>query len=260
MSKFKNVLITGASSGLGRALAIELSKKSQNLFLCARNFENLQETKNLCQNSNANIYLKILDVKDEIASQNYINEIEENFALDLIIANAGISGGTALGTESFVQIKEIFDTNLYGVLNIVQPVIEKMVLRKNGQIAIISSLAGFVSLPSSPAYSASKSAVRIYGESLRVNLAQFGIKVNVVCPGYIKTPMTAVNNFYMPFLMNADKASRKIITGIEKNRGRIIFPIIFYVIIRILLALPFFLSEKIMKKLPKKSALKKYLT
>ena len=182
MSKFKNVLVTGASSGLGRALAIEFSKKTQNLFLCARNFENLQETKNLCQNSNANIYLKILDVKDEIASQNYINEIEENFALDLIIANAGISGGTARGTESFAQIKEIFDTNLYGVLNIVQPAIEKMVLRKNGQIVIISSLAGFVSLPGSPAYSASKSAVRIYGEALRVNLAQFGIKVNVICP------------------------------------------------------------------------------
>ena len=257
MSKFKNVLITGASSGLGRALAIELSKKSQNLFLCARNFENLQETKNLCQNSNANIYLKILDVKDEIASQNYIAEIEENFALDLVIANAGISGGTAQGTESFAQVKEIFDTNLYGVLNIVQPVIEKMTSRKSGQIVIISSLAGFVSLPSSPAYSASKSAVRIYGEALRGNLAEFGVKVNIVCPGYIKTKMTAVNNFYMPFLMNSTKASQIIINGIEKNHGRIIFPIIFYFLIRILLSLPFSLVEKIMKKLPKKSALKK---
>ena len=257
MSKFKNVLITGASSGLGRALAIELSKKSQNLFLCARNFENLQETKNLCQNSNANIYLKILDVKDEIASQNYIAEIEENFALDLIIANAGISGGTARGTESFAQIKEIFNTNLYGVLNIIQPVIEKMTSRKSGQIVIISSLAGFVSLPSSPAYSASKSAVRIYGEALRGNLAEFGVKVNIVCPGYIKTKMTAVNKFYMPFLMNSTKASQIIINGIEKNHGRIIFPIIFYFLIRVLLSLPFSLVEKIMKKLPKKSALKK---
>ena len=257
MSKFKNVLIAGASSGLGRALAIELSKKSQNLFLCARNFENLQETKNLCQNSNANIYLKILDVKDEIASQNYIAEIEENFALDLVIANAGISGGTAQGTESFAQVKEIFDTNLYGVLNIVQPVIEKMTSRKSGQIVIISSLAGFVSLPSSPAYSASKSAVRIYGEALRGNLAEFGVKVNIVCPGYIKTKMTAVNNFYMPFLMNSTKASQIIINGIEKNHGRIIFPIIFYFLIRVLLSLPFSLVEKIMKKLPKKSALKK---
>lgn len=257
MSKFKNVLITGASSGLGRALAIELSKKSQNLFLCARNFENLQETKNLCQNSNANIYLKILDVKDEIASQNYITEIEENFALDLVIANAGVSGGTAHGTESFAQVKEIFDTNLYGVLNIVQPIIEKMTLRKNGQIVIISSLAGFISLPSSPAYSASKSAVRIYGEALRGNLAEFGVKVNIACPGYIKTKMTAVNNFYMPFLMDSAKASQIIINGIEKNHGRIIFPIIFYFLIRVLLSLPFSLVEKIMKKLPKKSALKK---
>jgi len=257
MSKFKNVLITGASSGLGRALAIELSKKSQNLFLCARNFENLQETKNLCQNSNANIYLKILDVKDEIASQNYITEIEENFALDLVIANAGVSGGTAHGTESFAQVKEIFDTNLYGVLNIVQPIIEKMTLRKNGQIVIISSLAGFISLPSSPAYSASKSAVRIYGEALRGNLAEFDVKVNIACPGYIKTKMTAVNNFYMPFLMDSAKASQIIINGIEKNHGRIIFPIIFYFLIRVLLSLPFSLVEKIMKKLPKKSALKK---
>ncbi len=257
MSKFKNVLITGASSGLGRALAVEFSKKTQNLFLCARNFENLQETKNLCQNSNANIYLKILDVKDEIASRNYIAEIEENFALDLIIANAGISGGTALGTESFAQVKEIFDTNIYGVLNIIQPAIEKMKLRKAGQIVLISSLAGFVSLPSSPAYSASKSAIRIYGEALRGNLAEFGIKVNIVCPGYIITPMTAVNNFYMPFLMNSAKASQKIINGIEKNRGRIIFPLIFYFLICFLLSLPFFLIEKIMKKLPKKSALQK---
>jgi len=257
MSKFKNILITGASSGIGRALAIEFSKNCQNLFLCARNFENLQETKNLCQNSNANIYLKILDVKDEIASQNYINEIEENFTLDLVIANAGISGGTAKGTESFEQVKEIFDTNLYGVLNIIQPAIEKMVLRKSGQIVIISSLAGFVSLPSSPAYSASKSAVRIYGEALRNNLAEFGVKVNVVCPGYIITPMTAVNNFYMPFLMKADLASRKIIKGIEKNRGRIIFPFIFYSIICCLLFLPYFFIEKILKKLPKKSPLKK---
>ena len=97
MSKFKNVLITGASSGLGRALAVEFSKKTQNLFLCARNFENLQETKNLCQNSNANIYLKILDVKDEIASRNYIAEIEENFA-QLVLKSFsfffGISGNS----------------------------------------------------------------------------------------------------------------------------------------------------------------------
>ena len=132
-----------------------------------------------------------------------------------------------------------------------------MTSRKSGQIVIISSLAGFVSLPSSPAYSASKSAVRIYGEALRGNLAEFGVKVNIACPGYIKTKMTAVNNFYMPFLMNSTKASQKIINGIEKNHGRIIFPIIFYFLIRVLLSLPFSLVEKIMKKLPKKSALKK---
>src|SRR3989338_6920865 len=122
-----NILITGASSGIGRQLAIEYAKTGANLFLCARNMETLQETKQICKEflSSANIFLKELDVRDKEACTQWIASIEANYEIDLIIANAGISAGTSNGLESDKQIRVIFDTNLYGVLNIINPAIEQ---------------------------------------------------------------------------------------------------------------------------------------
>jgi len=257
MSKFKNILITGAGSGLGQSLTIELSKTAENIFICGRNLEKLQQTKLYCKNSPANIHEKILDVKDQFAIQQWIDEIEQNHPIDLVIANAGISAGTANGSESQNQINEIFQTNFFGVINTINPLISKMQNRQSGQIVIISSMASFIALPSSPAYSSSKVAIRYYGEALRINLQQFNIKVNIVCPGYIKTPMTAVNNFYMPFLMDCPTASKKIIRGIEKNQSVIIFPKILFYVINLKNLLPQKILEYILSKLPKKSGLEK---
>jgi short-subunit dehydrogenase len=259
MKKYKNILITGASSGLGRALAVYFAEKFSdeqiNLFLCARREEKLNETKMICENLKANVEIKILDVVDQNACQNWINQIEEKYPLDLIIANAGISAGTAGGIESFDQIKKIFSTNLFGVLNIIQPVIEKMKVRKEGQIAIISSLAGFRGLPSSPAYSASKSAVRVYAEGLRGNLAEYGINVSAICPGYIKTEMTAVNKFYMPFLMSDKKAAKIIVENLMKNKSRIAFPFRLYFAVWLLTLLSTKITDPIFALLPKKSSM-----
>jgi short-subunit dehydrogenase len=250
-----NILITGASSGIGRALSIAYSKEGVNLFLCARNEEKLETTKKLCEELGAKVFIKILDVKDEIACKNWVEEIENNYPISLLIANAGISGGTAGGSESFNQVKEIFSVNLYGVVNITHPVIEKMKIRKNGQIAIVSSLAGFRGLPSSPAYSASKAAVRLYSEGLRGNLQDFGIKVNTICPGYIKTPMTDVNNFYMPFLMSVDRCATIIQKGLEKNKSRIAFPFPLYFVVWLATLLSTKITDCIFAKLPKKNSL-----
>ncbi len=256
MKNLQNILITGASSGIGRALAITYSKAGVNLFLAARNYEKLQETKKLCQQLNARVYLKIIDVKDEIATKNWIEEIEKDFTIDLVIANAGISAGTAGGNvESFSQVKEIFNINLNGVLNIIHPAIEKMKNRQKGQIAIVSSLAGFRGLPSSPAYSASKSAVRVYAESLRGNLAKFGIAVNAICPGYIKTPMTDVNDFPMPFLMDAKKCAKIIKNRLEKNHSRIAFPFPLYFIVWLCTLLSPKITDPIFARLPGKKSL-----
>ena len=126
MKNPKNILISGAGSGIGRALALEYSKAGVNLFLCGRDLEKLSQTKILCEELKANVLLEILDVADAVAMKNWVEKIEEKFELDLVIANAGISAGTAGGPESFVQVKKIFATNLDGVLNLVHPVIDKM--------------------------------------------------------------------------------------------------------------------------------------
>ncbi len=255
MKNPKNILITGASSGIGRALAIAYSAQGINLFLCGRNAEKLSLTKAICEELKANVLLQVIDVCDEAAVANCIEKIEENHEIDLVIANAGISAGTAGGTESFSQVKQIFSTNLNGVLNVIHPLIEKMKLRQRGQIALISSLAGFRGLPSSPAYSASKSAVRVYGEALRGNLKPFGISVNTICPGYVKTPMTDVNKFPMPFLMEVERAAKIIKLGLEKNKSRIAFPFPLYFVVWLATLLSTKITDPIFAKLPGKKGL-----
>ncbi len=248
-------MISGAGSGIGRALAVIYSKAGVNLFLCGRNKEKLEVTKILCEELKANVSLEIIDVRDEIACKNWIEKIEKNHDLDLVIANAGISAGTASGTESFGQIKEIFSTNIDGVLNIIQPAIEKMKERKKGQIALVSSLAGLRGLPSSPAYSASKSAVRVYAEGLRGNLAKFGIEINAICPGYVKTPMTAVNKFPMPFIVEVERAAQIIKCGLAKNKSRIAFPFPLYFVVWLMTLLSTKITDPIFAKLPGKKSL-----
>jgi short-subunit dehydrogenase len=255
MKNPKNILITGASSGIGHALAIAYAAPDVNLFLCGRNKEKLEALKIICESLKANVSLGVFDVKNSAMAKDFILEIEKDHQLDLVIANAGISAGTSSGTESFAQVKEIFATNLDGVLNIIHPAIEEMQKRRKGQIAIMSSLAGFRGLPSSPAYSASKAAVRVYSESLRGNLAKFGISVNAICPGYIKTPMTAVNDFPMPFLMDVKVAAKIIKKELAKNKSRIAFPFPLYFVVWLATLLSTKITDPIFAKLPAKKAL-----
>ena len=251
----KTILITGATSGIGKALSLEYSAPNIILFLTGRNKENLLEITNLCEKKGAKVIFKIIDVRESYEMSKWILEIGEKYSLDLVIANAGISAGTAKGIESEAQISEIFQTNVDGIFNTINPAIQIMQKQKYGQIALVSSLAGFRGLPSSPAYSASKAAVRVYGEGLRGCLANFGIKVNVICPGYVRTPMTAVNKFPMPFIMNSNKAARIIKIGLEKNKSRIAFPFILYFVVWFLTLLSTKITDPIFAKLPKKGAL-----
>ena len=175
--------------------------------------------------------------------------------LDLVIANAGISGGTAGGPEGADQVRRIFAVNVYGVLNTVLPASTAMTARGQGQIAVMSSIAGFLGLPNAPAYCASKAAVKTLGEGMRGPIAAAGVAVTVICPGYVKTPMTDANDFTMPFLMSVERAAGLIAAGLAANKARIAFPWPMVAAVRLLALLPPDMLAWLMARLPAKSEL-----
>lgn len=252
MTRFASILITGASSGLGAGLARAFAASGTTLHLSGRDLARLDEVAGQCRAKGAQVHLRQIDVTDPAACADWVLASESVSPLDLVIANAGISAGTGGGGETAEQTRTIFATNVDGVFNTVMPALPPMQSRRRGQIAIMSSLASFRGFPGAPAYCASKAAVRVWGEGLRGEMAPFGIGVSVICPGFVETPMTAVNRFRMPFLMDVERASRIMARGLEENRGRIAFPWPMHVMARIAGCLPSRLMDRIAAGMPKK--------
>ena len=208
----RHVLITGASSGIGAALARRLAEPDRRLTLLGRDTARLEAVARDCAGTVETISV---DVCDEHAMAEVIEGAFSASPVDLVIANAGISGGDA---------RTLMAVNVQGVVNTIEPLIPLLRAAGRGQLALMSSLAGFRGLPNAPAYCASKAAVRLYGEGLRGKLGQIGIRVSVICPGFIETPLTANNPFPMPFVMSAEAAADRIVAGLARNRARIAFP------------------------------------
>jgi len=219
-----HVLITGASSGIGTALALAYARRGALLSLAGRDEKRLNEIAAAVQARGAEAEAATLDVRDKDAMAAWVIAADQRRPIDLVIANAGVSGGTHGGPESAEQTRAVFAINLDGVLNTVLPLIPRLTLRGSGQIALISSLAGHRGFPGAPAYCGSKAAVKVWGESLRGELGPRGVKVNVIMPGFVKTHMTDVNDFPMPFLISAERAAEIIRKGLAANRARIAFP------------------------------------
>ncbi|MCM2343201.1 MAG: SDR family NAD(P)-dependent oxidoreductase [Alphaproteobacteria bacterium] len=225
MKQFRTVLITGASSGIGAALAQYYAGGGITLYLTGRDEERLTAVADLCRLRGARVETCLIDVRDQVALTQWLGEADERSPIDLVIANAGISGGTGDQDLSWLAgERAIFEVNLMGTLNTILPLIPRMIPRRQGQIALVSSLASFNGWPGAPAYSASKAGVRMYGEALRGSLARYGIGVSVICPGFINSPMTAVNGYRMPLLMPVDRAAQIMALGLSKNKARITFP------------------------------------
>ena len=248
----RSLLLTGASSGIGRALAIAYAAPGVTLALNGRDPARLESVARDCRARGAVVETRRLDVTDAAAMAAWVEDADTMAPLDLVIANAGISAGTGGGGEAAEQVRRIFAVNVDGVINTVLPALPAMRARRRGQVAIMSSLASFVGFPGAPAYCASKAAVRVWGESLRGWLAPEDVRVSVICPGFVDSPMTAVNRFRMPFLMTADRAAAIIIGGLAADRPRIAFPWPMQAAVRLMAALPPGLIDAVGRRLPRK--------
>lgn len=248
-SRFNHILITGASSGIGAALAGHYAGPGVVLALQGRDEARLRAVAEQCMHKGARVITGVIDVTDEAALADWILAVDETHPIDLVIANAGISsGGRGIsGSDAEAKMRRVFDVNVNGVLNTLFPVLEAMRNRRHGTIGLMSSLASFRGLPGSPAYSASKAAVRVLGESLQPMLASDNVSVSVICPGFIATPMTDGNRFPMPFLMDVHQAARLIARGLEKKHARIAFPNRLYALALLLTLLPHGLIQRMIK-------------
>jgi short-subunit dehydrogenase len=248
------ILITGASSGIGHALALLYAAPGVTLLLTGRNQARVDEIAKACAAKGAAVKTTVTPVTEQAAFEKELLAWDEQHPIDLVIANAGISGGSApTGVEGDAQFRAIMEINLDGTFNTVNPLIPRMVARRKGQIALMSSMAGFRGMPNAPAYSTSKVAVRAYGEALRPLLKKDGVEVSVIFPGFVRTPLTDANKFPMPFLIDAESAARRIQNGLCANRARIAFPWPMHMLARLLAALPLWLGDMLLSRAPNKS-------
>ncbi|HUO90439.1 MAG TPA: SDR family NAD(P)-dependent oxidoreductase [Rhizomicrobium sp.] len=248
----RSILITGASSGIGEALALAYAGPGVSLALSGRDPKRLAAVAGACMDRGAQLRTDVVDVANRDATAKWIVDVDGGAPVDLVIANAGVGGGTDDGHEDATQTRGIFAVNLDGVLNTVLPLIPRFVERRRGQIALMSSLASFRGFPGAPTYCGSKAAVRVWGEGLRGDLAKSGVEVSVVCPGFVVSRMTAQNKFPMPFLMSGERAAAIVKRGLARNRGRIAFPWPMYAAVWFVAGLPPLLTDSLFARLPKK--------
>lgn len=253
---WRAVLITGASSGLGRALAEALAAPGVALCLTGRDADRLAEAAAACRSRGAAVREAVVDVRDAAAMEALVRDAGR---LDLVIANAGISAGTGGASEPADQARAIMAVNVTGMLNTAIPALELMAAQDpgpdglRGRVAVIASIAGFIAAPGAPAYCASKFAARAWAEAADGAARPRGLRVHAICPGYVRTPMTARNAFPMPFLMDAEEAARRTLDGIARGRVRVAYPRRLYAAARLMGALPPAWLSALLRRFPAKA-------
>jgi short-subunit dehydrogenase len=244
----KVVLITGASSGIGRALSIELARRGATIGMVARRHDILKQIVNEIKTAGGLAIDLPADVTDRDAIHLAAQTLLQNFGhIDVLIASAGISTTTSVNDLCEIEAAKVIDVNLIGVINSITAVLPHMRERKAGHLVGLSSLAAYRGLPKSAIYCASKAAVSALFESLRIDLKTTGIDVTILHPGFIKTPSTATRK-RMPFLLELDQASAKMVRAIEKRKQSYAFPWQLATIVRACLLLPASLYDAIAKK------------
>jgi len=222
----KNIILTGASSGIGYELSGMIARQKCNIALLSRR----KEITDKIASALAGTGSKILSLKCDVTQKEDITYcfskvLEEFGSLDIAILGSGVSFRHTVEDFNSETAKKTFDVNVFGITNFLEVLVPYYIKKKEGMIVGVSSLADGRGFPKSGLYCASKAAVTLLLESTRVELKKYNVKVLMVKPGFVKTPMTDKNDFKMPFLMPASKAAKIILNGIEKEKRIIQFPL-----------------------------------
>ena len=232
-------MITGASSGIGKGLALEIAARGGRLGLIARREDGLRDVVDEVRKKNGVAIAVSADVREANAMKEAAARIRAELGpIDVLIANAGVGVTDHANQLDPEKVGEVIDINVLGAVNSAAAVLPEMVERKSGQLVAIASLAGYRGLAKSAAYCASKAALSSFFESLRIDLRHTGVTVSVIYPGFIKTPLTSGRQAKMPYLMELDDGVRKIVTAIEKGKKSYAFPWQLATIVRAGLVMP----------------------
>jgi NADP-dependent 3-hydroxy acid dehydrogenase YdfG len=234
----RSVFVTGASSGLGRGLALHYAREGATVYGAARRQEEIESLAR--EAPPGRIVPVVLDVTDSERLVQALHEAERaaGGALDLVIANAGTGGPTNARKMDWTKVRKIFDVNVTAACVTIAAALPAMIERDAGQVVAISSLAAFRGMPGNAAYCASKAALHVFMESVRVDLRRTAVVATTIYPGFVKTELTAKNKFRMPFLMELDDAVRVMARGIARKKATVAYPLPMAAAVRGLSALP----------------------
>jgi short-subunit dehydrogenase len=216
--KEQTAVITGASSGIGWELAKQLGAQHARVGILARRPDKLAELAGLIQQAGGSAAFVPVDITDREQVRSAIGQLRDRLGpIDLLVANAGVGVPTLLEPMNVGDVEKMYRVNVFGVIYAIEAVLPEMRQRRRGHLAAVSSLAAYKGLPGESGYSSTKAAVNNYMEGLRIHLRGSGVHVTTICPGFVKTPMTEMNDFHMPWVLEAGEAARRILRALGRK-------------------------------------------